>query len=101
MYCENGKIQYPDCKSAGIAAAQLGRTYKKQKFSFYKCKICGFFHTNTVKSKKMLTPKKIDKYPVKYIQELKNQQLHPIPVSNNNKKGKQNKKRGRKNRRNS
>lgn len=99
MYCENGKIQYPDSKAAGIAAAQLSRTHKKQKFSFYKCKICGFFHTNTVKNKKMLTPKKIDKYPVKYIQNLKNQELHPIP--NQSKKGKQSKKRGRKNRRNS
>lgn len=86
LFCGTGKQCYANSKEASIAAANLSRQFKKQKFSIYKCSECGCFHTNTVKKKKFLIPKKIDKYPIRFT----------MPVKEESKsKNKKNKKRWR------
>lgn len=66
MFCDNGKICFDSPKEAATAAANLSKHDKKNKYSFYKCSFCKKFHTNTVKKKKKLLPKKADKYPFRY-----------------------------------
>lgn len=66
MFCETGKIQFPNKVAAAKGAASLARQDKRHKYSHYKCPICGMFHTNTVKKIRPMLPKK-DKYPLKVI----------------------------------
>lgn len=66
MFCDTGKICYDTRKQAATAAANLSRGDRKNKYSFYKCPVCGSFHTNTVKKNRGLLPKKASKYPLKY-----------------------------------
>lgn len=65
MFCETGKIQFPNKVAAAKGAASLARQDKRHKYSHYKCPICGMFHTTTVKKIRAM-PKK-DKYPLKVI----------------------------------
>lgn len=68
-YCPTGKIRYESIREANREAANLNKGDKRHKHSGYKCKECSGFHTTTVTKRvlKKQQPKKMDKYPIKYL----------------------------------
>jgi hypothetical protein len=65
--CDTGKVCYSTHSAASVMIPGLKhRSLKKHQYSIYKCTRCGNFHITTYTKKKRLTPKKIDKYPIKY-----------------------------------
>jgi len=75
MYCDTGKVQYGSSVEAGREVASLNQHDKKHKHSSYKCRVCGKFHTTTVTKHILRTPKKIDKYPIKYTMPVKAEEI--------------------------
>lgn len=62
-YCDNGKKCYDSHKQATADIKSLSEKHgRKQKFSTYKCNICGCFHIATV-TKRLCNNKKKNKYP--------------------------------------
>lgn len=64
MTCE--KVTYETYKDAYDDLKGLRGRQKKHNFTAYKCPNCGKFHIKTIGKKTLRTPKKIDKYPIKY-----------------------------------
>ena len=64
MDCD--KITYNQYKDAFTQIKSLTTRQKRHKFSVYKCPLCGKFHVTTITKHTLHTPKKLDKYPIKY-----------------------------------
>lgn len=62
--CECGKISYHSRHEAGIQIRSLQRRQVKAVYSIYSCKLSGDLHITTA-SKKLRTPKKEGKYPIR------------------------------------
>ena len=84
MFCDNGKVGYENVKDAHIAAANLGKHDKRHKYDVYKCNECGTYHVHTAGKKVLRTPKKLNKYPIKYTPTVSDE--NPIAKKENKKK---------------
>lgn len=71
MYCDNGKVGYSNSREASIASANLGKGDRRHKYDIYKCNHCGNYHVHTADKKTLRTPKKLNKYPIKYTMPVK------------------------------
>jgi hypothetical protein len=59
------KIQYETYEAAKGDLEGLRQRKRRQKFTAYKCNLCGLFHITTITKGNLRTPKRIDKYPIK------------------------------------
>lgn len=64
--CDSNKVGFTTHKEAASQIKSLVKKLPKHKFRAYKCKNCGDFHITTVTKNKMWTPKKLDKYPIRW-----------------------------------
>jgi len=70
IFCDTGKIAHLTYKDGKKSIASLGNRKKHQEYGLYKCPECHHFHVTTT-SKKLRTPKRWDKYPLKVEQFIK------------------------------